>query len=454
MEITILCKVVDNYGDIGFVYRLARNITELYPDTELRLVVSDLPSFAAMAPFVKEGLARQSARGWQIFDWNKEDVCTKEFSRRIPDVILQCFQCQRPEWLDRILFDPEQKKIVRIVNLEYLTAESWADDFHLLKSGTRSILVKKVNFMPGFTKKTGGLVMDSSFLSSLQNKEAALKTIQDDLMAKAGTGAGISSVVSANGQKEAEADSIQALRDANTFCVTIFAYKRNFTHVVGALKSFMEERQKENPLFRIHAFVAAGLACSPFEEAWKEEGCPFAITKLPYLSQEAWDALLCSSDFNFVRGEDSFARACLCGKPFVWHAYPQDEELHLVKAGAVLERMESFFEDKEIFAFLKEYFLLYNTRYDTRFYDEEQGKECQTTENEPQGKERESCEKETGERETGGKEPKEKEEELLLKLLKSYPALSKACTDFSKGLIENGNLTRHLMEFLGRQEWH
>ena len=425
MEITILCKVVDNYGDIGFVYRLARNITELYPDTELRLVVSDLPSFAAMAPFVKEGLARQSARGWQIFDWNKEDVCTKEFSRRIPDVILQCFQCQRPEWLDRILFDPEQKKIVRIVNLEYLTAESWADDFHLLKSGTRSILVKKVNFMPGFTKKTGGLVMDSSFLSSLQNKEAALKTIQDDLMAKAGTGsgtgagtgAGISSVVSANGQKEAEADSVQALRDANTFCVTIFAYKRNFTHVVGALKSFMEERQKENPFFRIHAFVAAGLACSPFEEAWKEEGCPFAITKLPYLSQEAWDALLCSSDFNFVRGEDSFARACLCGKPFVWHAYPQDEELHLVKAGAVLERMESFFEDKEIFGFLKEYFLLYNTRFSQD-------------------------------------EPSEKEKELLLKLLKSYPALSKACTDFSKSLIENGNLTRHLMEYLGRQEWH
>lgn len=413
MEITILCKVVDNYGDIGFVYRLARNITELYPDTELRLVVSDLPSFAAMAPFVKEGLARQSARGWQIFDWNKEDVCTKEFSRRIPDVILQCFQCERPEWLDRILFAPEQKKIVRIVNLEYLTAESWADDFHLLKSGTRSILVKKVNFMPGFTKKTGGLVMDSSFLSSLQNKEAALKTIQDDLMAKAGTGAGIS----ANGQKEAEADSVQALRDRNTFCVTIFAYKRNFTHVVGALKSFMEERQKENPFFRIHAFVAAGLACSPFEEAWKEEGCSFAITKLPYLSQEAWDALLCSSDFNFVRGEDSFARACLCGKPFVWHAYPQDEELHLVKAGAVLERMESFFEDKELFAFLKEYFLLYNTRFSQD-------------------------------------EPSEKEEELLLKLLKSYHALSKACTDFSKSLIENGNLTRHLMEYLGRQEWH
>ncbi|MBQ1794366.1 MAG: hypothetical protein II110_01625, partial [Treponema sp.] len=93
-------------------------------------------------------------------------------------------------------------------------------------------------------------------------------------------------------------------------------------------------------------------------------------------------------------------------------------------------------------------------RYDTRFYDEEQGKECQATEKEPQGKERESCEKKAGEKETGEREPSEKEEELLLKLLKSYPALSKACTDFSKNLIENGNLTRHLMEYLGRQEWH
>ena len=68
--------------------------------------------------------------------------------------------------------------------------------------------------------------------------------------------------------------------------------------------------------------------------------------------------------------------------------------------------------------------------------------------------EREPVEREPVEKETGEREPSEKEEELLLKLLRSYPALSKACTDFSKSLIENGNLTRHLMEYLGRQEWH
>ncbi|MDE6349393.1 MAG: elongation factor P maturation arginine rhamnosyltransferase EarP, partial [Treponemataceae bacterium] len=41
-NITILCKVVDNFGDIGFVYRLARALTERDGQLRLRLIVSDL----------------------------------------------------------------------------------------------------------------------------------------------------------------------------------------------------------------------------------------------------------------------------------------------------------------------------------------------------------------------------------------------------------------------------
>lgn len=395
MEITILCKVVDNYGDIGFVYRLAKDISELYPDIELRLVVSDLSSFAAMAPFVRTDLARQSVKGWQIFDWNCESLCSKEFSTRIPEIILQCFQCERPEWLDEILFAPEQKKTIRIVNLEYLTAETWADDFHLLKSGTRSIFVKKVNFMPGFTKKTGGLVLGRQFLQFTVSKEAAVEMLKDEL-------------------------ETELFKDVHTFCVTVFAYKRNFRHLVRALKSFAEKRRKSDGLFKVHAFVASGLACEPFEEAWKKEGCPFAITKLPYLRQEAWDALLCASDFNFVRGEDSFARACLCGNPFVWHAYPQDEEVHLLKVGALLERIKAFVANAELFQTVKEYFLLYNKR-----FPEESG--------------------------SGAKDEElteEKEGLLLQKLLENYGGLKEAALAFSKELIANGNLTEHLVKYL------
>ena len=31
MEITILCKVVDNFGDIGVVYRMAKGLVALGP---------------------------------------------------------------------------------------------------------------------------------------------------------------------------------------------------------------------------------------------------------------------------------------------------------------------------------------------------------------------------------------------------------------------------------------
>ena len=80
---------------------------------------------------------------------------------------MECFQCGRPEWLEELLFSQQFNLNVQIVNVEYLTAESWADDFHLLKSGTRSAKIKKINFMPGFTKKTGGLILVKKFFPKI-----------------------------------------------------------------------------------------------------------------------------------------------------------------------------------------------------------------------------------------------------------------------------------------------
>src|SRR5512145_3134569 len=42
VTIDILCKVVDNYGDIGVAWRLARALSELPDPPALRLVVDDL----------------------------------------------------------------------------------------------------------------------------------------------------------------------------------------------------------------------------------------------------------------------------------------------------------------------------------------------------------------------------------------------------------------------------
>ena len=45
MNITILCKVVDNFGDIGVCYRLAKRLKQLEPSNTISLVVAGLDSY-------------------------------------------------------------------------------------------------------------------------------------------------------------------------------------------------------------------------------------------------------------------------------------------------------------------------------------------------------------------------------------------------------------------------
>ncbi len=62
------------------------------------------------------------------------------------------------------------------------------------------------------------------------------------------------------------------------------------------------------------------------------------VRVLPFVAQPDYDKLLWACDLNFVRGEDSWVRAQWAGKPFIWHIYPQDENLHHKKLRAFLQR--------------------------------------------------------------------------------------------------------------------
>ena len=46
MYITILCKVVDNFGDIGVAWRLCRRLAKIQSKYKICLVVDDLEAFA------------------------------------------------------------------------------------------------------------------------------------------------------------------------------------------------------------------------------------------------------------------------------------------------------------------------------------------------------------------------------------------------------------------------
>ncbi|MBR1722569.1 MAG: elongation factor P maturation arginine rhamnosyltransferase EarP [Treponema sp.] len=320
-KIMILCKVVDNYGDIGVVYRLARALSDLKPSLELSLVVSNLSSFKKMAPEIDDGKAIQffdyKNSSWKIIDWNIKASSLDEDLKNPPDIILECFQCGRPDWLEAILFAEDFHRLVQIINIDYLTAEEYADEFHLLKSGTRKSNIKKIFFMPGFTKKTGGLIINQ------------------------------------------QTGSAQLPSPCGKMKVFFFAYEDECPQIVQGLKDFQEKIRESDANFAIKVFLADGKSREPFKRSWEKHGSPFEIEDLPFMQQEDFDLFITRMDFLFVRGEDSLARAALSGLPFVWQAYKQEENYQLVKVNALLDRMKDYFSEED-FSPLKEFWNSYN----------------------------------------------------------------------------------------------
>lgn len=410
MNITILCRVIDNLGDIGVVFRLSRALLEQnIPFSSMRLIVSGLEAFSKIEPCIQANLPIQTYRNCTVFDWDAAQEGTKSFTENPPHILLECFACGRPVWLDTILFDNTNERTVRIVNIEYLTAEPWADEFHLLKSGTRKKNVKKVNFMPGFTPQTGGLILDNSFIESRTAKANAIQKVCTFL-----TSCG------APNARPIEA----ALKNPDTFCTVVFSYKTHFLLECAALTRFKEKMCAQKSNFSLCPLVAAGTV---FEEQ------ALSPVRLPQLPQEIWDALLLSADFLFIRGEDSFSRAALSGIPFLWQAYPQEDNFHLVKVNAFLERLKPFFyadpcHEANAFQKLRQCSLLYNYTPDVPLCPEARDVWEDVF---PDG-----C--------------VPNKENLLVDILCNAKDTQKAFDAFSRSLLQNGNLATHLLDFLRR----
>ena len=302
MQITILCKVVDNFGDIGVVYRLAKQLKKINPENTINLIVDNLESFNKICSGVQCGLERQEVEGLAVYDWNAADFCHREFSRddgALMPLILECFQCGRPDWMERILFEEKLQRTVHIIMIDYLTAEKYAEDFHCLQSLTRSAKVQKVNFMPGFTNRTGGLVIDEEW-----QEPAAYK---------------------AEGP------------------VLVFTYEKDWTPLAAALSGYCKEGGRK-------ILIAQGRGKESFMQAITKVVEPVETTiveELPYLNQNEWDQMMKDCSALVIRGEESMSRACLSGIPFIWHAYPQSDEYQLVKVKALLERMKPHFDEED-----------------------------------------------------------------------------------------------------------
>lgn len=317
MPITVLCKVVDNFGDIGVVWRLCCQLSNQIKKenftSKINLIVDDLASFNKICNSVDSNKSFQIVENINIFNWNDEKLCYDEFSKNDGEnlsVILEVFQCGRPSWMEKILFEEKLNRTVQIIMIDYLTAEKYAEDFHCLQSLTRSSKVQKVNFMPGFTNKTGGLIIDSEWEHFCDYK--------------------------------------------NNKTLLCFTYDRNWDALAKACK-------KSNYIEKV--LIAPGKGFESLKKSFYSnfiKDSNLKIEELSFMNQNEWDKMLKNCGVLFIRGEESMSRACLSGIPFVWHAYPQSDEYQLIKVRALLERMSVHFKCED-FKIIEKVWILINS---------------------------------------------------------------------------------------------
>ncbi|MGS3179571.1 elongation factor P maturation arginine rhamnosyltransferase EarP [Aeromonas dhakensis] len=322
----IFCCVVDNFGDIGVTWRLARQLKRegalpaQESEVQVRLWVDDLESFARICPGLDPALESQWVDGIHIQHWH-ETLPADTLPAR---VVIEAFACELPAPF--IAQMASQPRPPCWLNLEYLSAESWVEDCHGLASPQRlesqslgSLSLNKYFFFPGFTARTGGLLCERGLIVERERWQ------QDE--------AGLNAYWASLGLPPKQELELR---------VSLFTYES------AALTSLVEcWCQGAIPVTLLlplgrslnDVLTGAGLADAiPTARAGDLlRSGNLAIKLLPMTDQAGYDRLLWSCDLNLVRGEDSFVRAQWAARPFLWHIYPQEEQAHMVKLDGFLD---------------------------------------------------------------------------------------------------------------------
>ena len=303
----IFCTVIDNFGDIGVCWRLARQLAAEHACT-VRLWVDDLAAFGRICPEISPDRAAQSIAGVDIRRW---DADFPEFEPG--DVVVEAFACHLPERFVAAMACRAPAPVW--VNLDYLSAEAWVEGCHALPSPHPRLRLTKYFFFPGFTDATGGLLRE-------RDLEAQRRTFVDSPAQQAAFWASL-------GQTPPAPEAL-----------TIFLFAYENPAVVPLLELCAQGVRPVcclAPLTRTRDALTT-FAAHPLAEGEIFRRGALEIRALPFVPQEDFDRLLWCADLNFVRGEDSFVRAQWAEKPFVWHIYPQEEDAHRIKLEAFLDR--------------------------------------------------------------------------------------------------------------------
>jgi uncharacterized repeat protein (TIGR03837 family) len=297
----IFCRVIDNYGDIGVCWRLAVGLAAR--GDAVRLWADDLSALQWMAPGGHANV--------QVMPWPAGNAVPQP-----GDVVIEAFGCELPPAFMKEMarghgsgqpagcHNGGQPAVW--INLEYLSAESFAERAHGLPSPVMSgpaAGLTKYFYYPGFTPATGGLLREDD----LRQRQAAFDR---------------SAWLAHHG-----------IAFSGEMLVSLFCYE---PPALPALLDQLEAQARPARLLvtpgRAERAVRALTAARKLER--------LAITYLPAVAQTEFDELLRACELNFVRGEDSLVRALWAGVPFVWQIYPQQDGAHLAKLDALLDTLE------------------------------------------------------------------------------------------------------------------
>lgn len=307
----IFCRVIDNYGDIGVCWRLARQLANEH-GLRVRLWVDDPGSFARLCHEADITLDSQKCRGVEVHRWDEPFRATQP-----AQLAIETFACKLPaNYLDAMA--AQQIEPVWI-NLEYLSAEDWVEACHKLPSPHPALPLTKYFFFPGFTARTGGLLLEHDLLA---RRDAFQRDAE---------------------QQQAFWQSVGVdTPESGALKVSLFCYENAaLAELFDAWATGGQKVLCLVPEGRILPQVGAY-----FGDTMPRAGSSYArnslqVRVLPFVEQDRYDELLWACDINFVRGEDSCVRAQWAAKPFVWQIYPQHDAVHLEKLQAFLKLFQA-----------------------------------------------------------------------------------------------------------------
>jgi uncharacterized repeat protein (TIGR03837 family) len=282
----IFCRVIDNHGDVGVCWRLARELGAR--GEAVRLWLDDASALAWMAP--------GGAAGVELVPWSRDAPPLAP-----QDVVVEAFGCDPPPGFVAAMAASKTPPLW--INLEYLSAESYVERSHALPSPQlhgAGVGLTKWFFYPGFTPRTGGLLREQGLMA----RRDAFK--RDAWLAQQG-------IASTSDER----------------IVSVFCYP-------GAPLLELAQTLATQPTLLL---LTPGAA----QDVLRDAVLPpqLRCIALPWLTQDDYDHLLWSSDLNIVRGEDSFVRAMWAGAPFIWHLYPQHDGAHAAKLDAFANNFDA-----------------------------------------------------------------------------------------------------------------